>query len=109
MIWPMSIMMKALTSEDDGEVKDCLDMLLATTAGTGLMHESFDKNNAGSYTRPWFAWANSLFGELVVRVAKDMPGVLGLPTGRPDARAPNQKSAIRKIQDHQPKKWWAYI
>ena len=23
------------------------------------MHESFDKDDAASFTRPWFAWANS--------------------------------------------------
>jgi meiotically up-regulated gene 157 (Mug157) protein len=79
MIWPMSIIMRALTSDDATEVQGCVDTLLATTGGTGLMHESFEKDGAGSYTRPWFAWANSLFGELIVRTARDMPEALGLP------------------------------
>ena len=88
MIWPMSIIVRALTSDDEAEVQGCLQTLLATTGGTGLMHESFDKDGAGSYTRPWFAWANSLFGELVVRTARDMPGVLGLSKNKREKPKP---------------------
>ena len=40
-------------------------MLLDTHAGTGLMHESFDPDAPERYTRSWFAWANSMFGELI--------------------------------------------
>ena len=76
MIWPLSIIMRALTSRDSSEISHCLRMLMDTNAGTGFMHESFDANNPGNYTRPWFAWCNSLFGELVVRVAASHPEVL---------------------------------
>ena len=41
-------------------------MILSTHGGTGFMHESFDPANPTQYTRAWFAWANSLFGELMV-------------------------------------------
>jgi hypothetical protein len=51
-------------------------MLIDTNAGTGFMHESFDANNPGDYTRPWFAWCNSLFGDLVVRLAASHSEVL---------------------------------
>lgn len=68
MIWPMSIMMKAFTSTDDAEIAQCLRMLLATDAGTGFIHESFNKDNADNFTRPWFAWQNTLFGELIIRL-----------------------------------------
>jgi hypothetical protein len=51
-------------------------MLMDTNAGTGFMHESFDANDPSIYTRPWFAWCNSLFGDLVVRVAAAHPEVL---------------------------------
>jgi meiotically up-regulated gene 157 (Mug157) protein len=67
-IWPMSIIMKALTTDDTTEIQACLMTLLEATASTGLMHESFDKDDSSSYTRPWFAWANSLFGELIMKV-----------------------------------------
>ena len=68
MVWPMSIMMKAFTSNDDAEIADCLKMLLATDAETGFIHESFNKDNAEDFTRPWFAWQNTLFGELIVKL-----------------------------------------
>jgi meiotically up-regulated gene 157 (Mug157) protein len=66
MIWPMSIMMKAFTSQDDKEIKACVKMLLDTDANTGFMHESFHKNNPEKFTRKWFAWQNTLFGELII-------------------------------------------
>ena len=65
-IWPMSIMMKAFTSKDDEEIRDCIKSLMDTDAGTGFIHESFHKDDASDYTRAWFAWQNSLFGELIV-------------------------------------------
>jgi hypothetical protein len=76
MIWPLSIIMRALTSRDSNEISHCLRMLLDTNAGTGFMHESFDANNPSKYTRAWFAWCNSLFGELVVRLAASHPKIL---------------------------------
>jgi hypothetical protein len=65
-IWPMSLSMQALTALDDAEILYCLALLKATHAGTGLMHESFNADNAENFTRPWFAWANTLFGELIM-------------------------------------------
>jgi meiotically up-regulated gene 157 (Mug157) protein len=67
-IWPMSILMKAFTARDDDEITACLTQLLRTDAGTGFMHESFQKDDADRFTRPWFAWANTLFGELVLKL-----------------------------------------
>jgi meiotically up-regulated gene 157 (Mug157) protein len=75
-IWPMSIIMRGLTSTDDKEIKNCLDMLQKTHAGTGFMHESFHKDDASKYTRKWFAWANTLFGEFVWKVYKERPHLL---------------------------------
>jgi meiotically up-regulated gene 157 (Mug157) protein len=71
MVWPMSIMMKAFTSTDDAEIKRCIEMLMTTDAGTGFMHESFNKNDATDFTRPWFAWQNTLFGELIIKIIND--------------------------------------
>ena len=76
MIWPMSIIMRGLTSLDDKEIKLCLDMLQKTHAGTGFMHESFHKDDATNYTRKWFAWANTLFGEFVWKVFREKPHLL---------------------------------
>lgn len=71
MIWPMSIMMKAFTSRDDAEIKWCMETLMKTDAGTGFMHESFHKDNPEKFTRAWFAWQNTLFGELVLKLIED--------------------------------------
>lgn len=67
-IWPMGIILRALTSTNNEEVHHCLKMLKATHAGTGFMHESFHKNDASNFSRKWFAWANTLFGELIVKL-----------------------------------------
>jgi len=67
----MSIMMKAFTSKDDKEIKDCIQMLMDTDADTGMIHESFNVNDADNYTRPWFAWQNTLFGELILKLVDE--------------------------------------
>jgi len=71
MVWPMSITMRALTSTDDNEIAACIRTLYSTDAGTGFMHESFHKDNPEKFTRKWFAWANTLFGELILKVANE--------------------------------------
>lgn len=71
MVWPMSIMMKAFTSQCDEEIKLCVEMLMRTDAGTGFMHESFHKDDPKVFTRAWFAWQNTLFGELIIKLIND--------------------------------------
>jgi meiotically up-regulated gene 157 (Mug157) protein len=65
-IWPIALCMQALTSTSQEEKFSLLEMILRTDAGTGLMHESFHKDDPAQFTRPWFAWANSLFAEMVM-------------------------------------------
>lgn len=76
MIWPMSIIMQALTSGDDQEIADCIQVLKNTHGGTGFMHESFHKDNPAVFSRDWFAWANTLFGELLWKVYEEKPHLL---------------------------------
>ena len=71
MAWPMSIMMKAFTSQDDAEIKWCIETLMKTDAGTGFMHESFNVDDPNDFTRDWFAWQNGLFGELILTIIAD--------------------------------------
>ena len=78
-IWPMSIMYRAFTSTDDAEIRQCLRWLRDTTAGTGFMHESFNKDDPSKFTRSWFAWANTLFGELMMTLADQKPALLAAP------------------------------
>ena len=64
MIWPLGVIMVGLTSTDDREIRDTLRR---THAGTGFMHEAFHKDDPKKFTRSWFAWANTIFGELVLK------------------------------------------
>jgi meiotically up-regulated gene 157 (Mug157) protein len=73
--WPIATTMQALTSEDEEEIVQCLEILKATHAGTNFMHESINVNNPKDYTRPWFGWANSLFGELIVELFNKYPKI----------------------------------
>jgi meiotically up-regulated gene 157 (Mug157) protein len=94
-IWPMSIAVQGITAlkrvetgnvtrqEETAllaEVRTCLSTLLNTTDGEFVMHESFLKTDPAVYTRSWFAWANSLFGELILSLYhssnKDARGLL---------------------------------
>ena len=75
-IWPLGIIMRGLTSTNDEEICECLRMLISTTAETGFMHEAFDKDDPGNFSRSWFAWANSLFGEWLLKLHAEKPKLL---------------------------------
>lgn len=76
MIWPIGVTIRGLTSTNDKEIKLCIDILQKTHAGTGFMHESFHKDDASQFTRKWFAWANTLFGEFILKTYKERPHLL---------------------------------
>ncbi|GEM68138.1 hypothetical protein SMI01S_17440 [Sphingobacterium mizutaii NBRC 14946 = DSM 11724] len=76
MIWPMSIIMRANTSNNDEEIRQCVQTLKKTHGGTGFMHESFHKDDPKKFTRHWFAWTNTLFGELMWKLYKEKPELL---------------------------------
>lgn len=78
MIWPMAITMRGLTSTNPQEIKECIQMLKNTHGGTGFMHESFHKDNPKNFSRSWFAWANTLFGELLWKTYNENPQLLSL-------------------------------
>jgi len=77
-IWPISLMMQAFTSTNDEEISSCLKTLVKSNAGTGFMHESFDKDDSKKFTRKWFAWANTLFGELILKLYNEKPELLNI-------------------------------
>ena len=58
--------MQGLTTNDPTELTEVFNMLQNTDAGTDMMHEGFSVHSPSSYSRKWFAWANSLFSELVI-------------------------------------------
>jgi hypothetical protein len=76
MIWPMSQTIYALTSNSDTEIVHAIQMLKTSSAGTGFIHESYNKDDPSKFTRPWFAWANTLFGEFIARIALRKPELL---------------------------------
>src|SRR5579862_379032 len=76
MIWPLGVIIQGLTSNDDTEIKECLTTLQRTHAGTGFMHEAFNKDNPAKFTRAWFAWANTIFGEFVLKTFNERPHLL---------------------------------
>lgn len=70
-IWPMSIIMRCNTTNDTAEIKKCVKMLRDTDGDTGFMHESFHKDDPKKFTRSWFAWVNTLFGEMIYRLVQE--------------------------------------
>ncbi len=75
-IWPIAITMKALTAVNDYDVVTSLRMLKNTHAATGFMHESCMKDDPSQFSRKGFAWANTLFGELVLETYREKPELL---------------------------------
>ncbi|KAI0200226.1 glycoside hydrolase family 125 protein [Astrocystis sublimbata] len=73
--WPMSLLVQARTSNDDEEIKECIDFVLRSSK-LGLIHESVDVNILSSYTRSWFAWANGVFASTILDLAKRKPHLI---------------------------------
>jgi meiotically up-regulated gene 157 (Mug157) protein len=78
-IWHTSIISEAITSTDDAEITKCLATLTRSSAGTGFMHESFQKDDASKFSRKWFAWVNNFYGELILKMLKVRPKMLSKP------------------------------
>lgn len=80
--WPMSLLLQAQTSNDDKEIKGCIDMVLKASS-RGLIHESVDINYVHQYTRSWFAWANGVFAVTILDLAKRKPHLVFGPGAAP--------------------------
>jgi len=74
----MNWIVQLSTSTSASERVSLLNTLKTTTAGMGLIHESFpvSRGDGGGFGRQWFAWANSLFGEVLLSMAME-EGELG--------------------------------
>jgi len=73
-VWPLALVMQALTSTDPTEVANALTELRASDIGDHLLHESFDNDDPTRFTRSNFGWPCALFSELVIdRVMGDPP------------------------------------
>ncbi len=69
-VWPLSLIIRALTSDDAEEIAENVRMLVSSTGGTGYIHEGVDKDDDSVYSRAWFAWANSLFAYMLLEKNK---------------------------------------
>ena len=72
----MSMISRAHTAQSDAEVLEVLGQIRDSAACTGLLHESIQKDNAGDYTRPWFAWINGYFAGLILDLADSRPQLI---------------------------------
>lgn len=73
--WPMSLLVQAMTSDDDEEI-DRLLQSVKQASPLGLIHESVNVDRVKEYTRSWFAWANSVFAQTILDVAERKPHIL---------------------------------
>jgi meiotically up-regulated gene 157 (Mug157) protein len=73
--WPMSLLMQAMTSDDDEEILRNL-VAVKKVSPLGLVHESVNVDRVKDYTRSWFAWANSVFAQTILDVAERKPHLL---------------------------------
>lgn len=76
MIWPLGVIIEGLTATSDSEIRNCLEILRSTHASTGFIHEAFHKDDPKKFTRSWFAWANTIFGEFVLKTYHERPKLL---------------------------------
>ncbi len=75
-IWPMGTISRALTSQSKEEIQFCLNQLVKNHSHSGLIHETYSKDDSTDITREWFSWVNSYFGELIVYLYKKYPELL---------------------------------
>ncbi|KAL6306634.1 Six-hairpin glycosidase-like protein [Sparassis latifolia] len=73
--WPMALVSSIYGTDNDEEILQDLYLIANNTAGLGLIHESIDIYDS-TYTRPWFAWANSYFSEMMLDLASRKPHLI---------------------------------
>lgn len=65
----MSLLLQAMTSDDDTEISECLALVLKASP-LGLIHESINVNRIHDYTRSWFA-CTSIFHPIFVAITRN--------------------------------------
>lgn len=73
--WPMSLLVQAMTSDDDEEITELLNAVKKASP-LGLIHESVNVERIRDYSRSWFAWANSVFAQTILDLAERKPHIL---------------------------------
>ncbi len=72
-IWIALTKIKARTARNAEELVDAINRLKQASSGSGFMHEAVWMHNPERFTRAWFAWANSVFGDLISWVLEEKP------------------------------------
>lgn len=74
-IWHIALAIQGLTSINEQEIQEMMELFKQTDAETNFMHEGFHVDDPTQFTRPWFSWANSMFSEFVLsRIGWYVPG-----------------------------------
>lgn len=71
----MSLLVQAMTTDSDAEITESIN-LVRNSSLLGLVHESINVNDIKQYTRPWFAWANSVFSQTILKIAAEKPHLI---------------------------------
>lgn len=71
----MSLLVQAMTTDSDSEITECIN-LVRNSSRLGLVHESVNVNKINDYTRSWFAWANSVFSQTILKITKEKPHLI---------------------------------
>jgi len=74
-IWPLSIIMEAITASNPNERHDAIALLMSLQVENHGLTESFQKDNSSEITRAWFAWPDALFAELMISLKRCAPNV----------------------------------
>lgn len=69
-VWPIALAVEGLTAVSGEGRGKRLALIASTTARTGYVHESFHVDDDHVFTRPWFSWADSMFCQLAMEVAR---------------------------------------
>ncbi|KAB5580576.1 hypothetical protein GE09DRAFT_1213018 [Coniochaeta sp. 2T2.1] len=77
--WPMAAIVAGLTAyepasglkDPTSEVERQLRMVLESTSGMGVVHETVSSWDEHVWTRPWFGWANGMFGEMILKIERE--------------------------------------
>jgi uncharacterized protein len=79
--WPMSVLVQALTTDNETEIMDCIERVKKVSV-FGLINESVnvetgvDPRTGDGMTRSWFAWANSVFAQVILTLAEKKPHLI---------------------------------
>ena len=66
-IWPIGLIIQALTDNSLINKIRLINKCLETSANTYFIHEAFDSNNPNLYHRGWCPWNNSQFALLILQ------------------------------------------